>query len=200
MFNSIAGQLTYKDETRLFLQTGGVEWEIQTTRTTCDALPEPGHPVRVFVYLYVREDQLRLYGFSTAAEREAFLDLVKVEGVGPKQAQKILSGIQVGELAEALEQENTGRLASIPGIGLKTAQKILLKLRGRLSFTPTPGLSLEEDLSAALVGMGFDRKAARAAVAAALRGTRDSGLPHEELERELLKRAIALLGGQEGSP
>jgi Holliday junction DNA helicase RuvA len=198
MFNALTGELSYKDETRVFLQTGGVEWEIHTTRTSANALPEPGRAARLYVHLYVREDQLRLYGFATAAERAAFLDLMKVEGVGPRQAQKILSGIEVHQLAEALETENLDRLSSIPGVGQKTAQKILLKLRGKLSLTPAPGESLEEDLAGALTGMGFERRAVRAAVATVLRGMHDSALPREELERELFKRALALLGGQEG--
>jgi Holliday junction DNA helicase RuvA len=197
MFNALSGELSYKDETRVFLQTGGVEWEIHTTRISANALPEPGGAARLYVHLYVREDQLRLYGFATAAERAAFLDLLKVEGVGPKQAQKILSGIEVHQLAEALETENLDRLSSIPGIGPKTAQKILLKLRGKLSLTPAPGESLEEDLAGALAGMGFDRKAVRGAVATVMRGLRNSAMPREDLERELFKRALALLGGQE---
>jgi Holliday junction DNA helicase RuvA len=197
MFNALSGELSYKDETRVFLQTGGVEWEIHTTRISANALPEPGGAARLYVHLYVREDQLRLYGFATAAERAAFLDLLKVEGVGPKQAQKILSGIEVHQLVEALETENLDRLSSIPGIGPKTAQKILLKLRGKLSLTPAPGESLEEDLAGALAGMGFDRKAVRGAVATVMRGLRNSAMPREDLERELFKRALALLGGQE---
>jgi len=199
MFNSIAGELTFKDESRVFLKTGGVEWEINITRTSCNSLPDAGSPARLYVHLYVREDQLRLYGFATALEREAFLDLLKVEGVGPRQAQKILSGIEVHLLAEALEAENLDRLASIPGVGPKTAQKILLKLRGKISFTPASGVSLEEDLAGALTGMGFDRKAVRTAVATVLRDNRDSALPREELERELFKQALALLGGREGT-
>ena len=200
MFNTISGELTFKDETRVFLQTGGVEWEIHTTRSSANALPEAGQPARLFVHLYVREDQLKLYGFATASERGAFLDLLKVEGVGPRQAQKILSGIEVHQLVEALEGENLERLSSIPGVGPKTAQKILLKLRGRISFTAAPGESLEEDLAGALAGMGFDRKAVRGAVATVLRGLKDNALSREELERELFKRALALLGGQEASP
>jgi Holliday junction DNA helicase RuvA len=200
MFNTISGELTFKDETRVFLQTGGVEWEIHTTRSSANALPEAGQPARLFVHLYVREDQLKLYGFATSSERGAFLDLLKVEGVGPRQAQKILSGIEVHQLAEALEGENLERLSCIPGVGPKTAQKILLKLRGRISFTATPGESLEEDLASALAGMGFDRKAVRGALATVLRGLKDSALSREELERELFKRALALLGGQEASP
>ena len=118
--------------------------------------------------------------------------------MGPRQAQKILSGIAVPALAEALEAENVDLLSSIPGIGQKTAQKILLKLRGKLSLAPAAGASLEEELASALTGMGFERKAARTAVAAAVRAFRDSALERVELERELFKRPIALLGGQEG--
>lgn len=197
MYNSITGQLTYKDHGRVFLQTNAVEWEILTTRTSCDRLPEVGQAARLFVYLHHREDQLKLYGFSTHEEREVFLDLMKVEGVGPRQAQKILSGIDVQRLVEALEGENLDLLSSVPGIGPKTAQKILLKLRGKLSISQPGGIALEEDLVNALSGMGFDRRAARNAVAASMKAFRDSGLAHEELERELFKRSIALLGSQD---
>jgi Holliday junction DNA helicase RuvA len=149
--------------------------------------------------LYHREDQLKLYGFATAAERDVFLDLMKVEGIGPRQAQKILSGIEVHRLVEALEREDLGLLGSITGIGPKTAQKMLLKLRGKLSILQPTGAGLEEDLAGALIGMGFERRAARTAVAAAMRALRDSALPREELERELFRRSIALLSSQETS-
>jgi Holliday junction DNA helicase RuvA len=198
MFNSLSGQISHKDENKLLLQSSGLEWEILTTRTSSLAFPEPGDNARVYVHLYHREDQLKLYGFATAAERDVFIDLMKVEGIGPRQAQKILSGIEVHRLVEALEREDLGLLGSIPGIGPKTAQKILLKLRGKLSIFQPSGAGLEEDLAGALIGMGFERRAARTAVGAAMRALRDSALPREELERELFRRAIALLSSQEG--
>ena len=117
MLNSLAGTITYKDEGRVFLQSGDVEWEIWTSRTSSDDLPEIGEAARVFVHLYHRDDQLRLYGFSQAGERDGFLDLLKVEGVGPRQALKILSGVEIHRLIAALDGEDVAFLAAIPGVG-----------------------------------------------------------------------------------
>lgn len=200
MFNSLGGRISYKDESRVMLLSGDVEWDLAVSRTSADDLPEAGEEARLYVHLYHREDQLRLYGFSTLAEREMFLDLMKVEGVGPRQALKVLSGIAVHRLVEALENEDLGLLSTVPGVGPKTAQKILLKLKGKLSVPPASGLSMEEDLANALIGMGFERKSARSAVAGALRILREKELPREELERELLKTALAQLSGQSSGP
>lgn len=198
MVNSISGKITYKDDTRVFLQTGPVELDIQISRNTSDDLPEPGSSVRIFVYLYHRDDQLKLFGFSEAAERDIFLDLLKVEGVGPRQAVKILSGIEVQRFIAALENEDLVLLSSIPGLGKKTAQKIILKLKGRLTLAAPSGISIEEDLTAALVGMGFDRRSAKTAVNGAVRSLRDNEMSGEELERELFKIALAELSGAQG--
>ena len=195
MFNSITGEITYKDEERLFLSSDAVEWEIHVSRSSSDDLPEVGRSTKVYVYLHHREDQLRLYGFSQVLERDVFLDLLKVEGVGPRQALKILSGVEVGRFLEALEGEDLELLSSIPGVGKKTAQKIMLKLKGKLKVA-TPGSgSLEEDIVNALVGMGFERRNAKNAVAAAARTLRERDLSSEELERELFKTALSQLSG-----
>ena len=195
MFNSINGEITFKDEERLFLCSGAVEWEMLISRTSCDDLPEVGQNAKVYVFLYHRDDQMRLYGFSQRLERDVFLDLLKVEGVGPRQALKILSGVQVGSFIEALEAEDLELLSTIPGIGRKTAQKIMLKLKGRLKVSTPAGISLEEDITNALVGMGFDRRSARSAVSSAARSLRDRQLSREELERELFKSAVSQLSG-----
>ena len=209
MFNSLAGTITYKEDGRVFLQTGEIEWEVWTSRTSSDDLPGVGESARVFIHLYHRDDQLRLYGFSQAGERDGFLDLLKVEGVGPRQALKILSGVEIHRLVAALDSEDVGFLAAIPGVGAKTAQKILLKLKGKMAAAAAPGVSVEEDVVNALTGMGFDRKAARTAVAAAHRSLKESPEARgpgkaqpapggEALERELFKLAIAQLAAQEG--
>jgi Holliday junction DNA helicase RuvA len=198
MFNSLTGTITYKTEDRVLLQSGDIEWELSTSRTSSDDLPEVGRSARLYVYLHHRDDQMRVYGFSQARERDAFLDLLKVEGVGPRQALKILSGVEVQRLAEALDSGDLDLLAGIPGVGDKTAQKIMLKLKGKLPLAPLRGLSLEEDVASALTGMGFERKSVRSAVASAQRALQGSGLSREELERELFKRAIGLLGSREG--
>jgi Holliday junction DNA helicase RuvA len=197
MFNSLTGQITYKDQSRVFLQTGSVEWELAISRNSSESLPDQGEQVRLFAYLHHREDQMKLFGFHQASERDLFLDLLRVEGIGPRQALKILSGIEVHRFVEALEAEDLELLSSVPGVGQKTAQKILLKLRGRLTVSTPAGASLEEDLVNALVGMGFERRAARAAVSSATKALRDSDLSREELERELFRAAIGQLSSQE---
>lgn len=198
MFNSIRGEITYKDDNRIFLQAEAVEWEIQVSRSTSDELPEEGQTAKVYVYLHHRDDQMKLFGFSQVVERDVFLDLLKVEGVGPRQALKILSGTEVHRFIEALEGENLEILSAIPGVGKRTAQKIILKLKGKLSVSTPGGVSLEEDLVNALAGMGFDRRSASTAVTSALRALPDRDLDREELERELFKTALAQLSGQEG--
>jgi Holliday junction DNA helicase RuvA len=181
MFNSLCGTITYKDEGRVFLQSGDVEWEVLTSRTSSEDLPEVGARARVYVHLYHRDDQLRLYGFSQAGERDGFLDLLRVEGVGPRQALRILSGVEVHRLIEALDNEDLGFLSAIPGIGAKTAQKILLKLKGKMAAASPTGVSVEEDVINALVGMGFERKNARAAVSSAHRALKESAAPDADL-------------------
>ena len=195
MFNSITGVITYKDEERLFLCAGAVEWEIHISRNSSDDLPEEGQKTRIYLYLYHRDDQLKLFGFSQATERDVFLDLIKVEGVGPRQALKILSGVEVGRFIDALDSEDLDLLSSIPGVGKKTAQKIMLKLKGKLSIMTPAGFSMEEDILNALVGMGFDRRSAKGAVSTASRTLRESDLDKEELERELFKTALSQLSG-----
>jgi Holliday junction DNA helicase RuvA len=199
MFNSITGVITYKDEERLFLCAGAVEWEIHISRNSSDDLPEEGQKTRIYLYLYHRDDQLKLFGFSQATERDVFLDLIKVEGVGPRQALKILSGVEVGRFIDALDSEDLDLLSSIPGVGKKTAQKIMLKLKGKLSIMTPAGISMEEDILNALVGMGFDRRSAKGAVSTASRTLRASDLDKEELERELFKTALSQLSGGSAS-
>jgi Holliday junction DNA helicase RuvA len=203
VLNSLSGTVTHKDDGRVLLQSGSVEWEILTSKTSSEDLPAVGEEARLFVHLYHREDQLKLFGFSQAGERDGFLDLLKVEGVGPRQALKILSSVEVHRFVEALDNEDVAFLSGIPGVGAKTAQKILLKLKGRMAVSSPRGVSVEEDVVNALAGMGFDRKNARVAVANAHRTLKEPGAAAdagEELERELFKLAIAQLGGQEGRP
>jgi Holliday junction DNA helicase RuvA len=193
VFNSLSGELTYKDEERVFLSSGAVEWEIHVSRNSSDDLPDVGKSCKIYVYLYHRDDQLRLYGFSEVLERDVFLDLLKVEGVGPRQALKILSGVEVVRFIEALEAEDPELLSAIPGVGRKTAQKIMLKLKGRLHVSTPAGISLEEDILNALVGMGFDRRSAKSAVGSAARSLRESDMSREDLEKELFKSALSQL-------
>jgi len=197
LFNSISGIVTGKTKEKIFLQTDGIEWDILTTEKSLNRLPETGEKAKVFTYLHHREDQLKLFGFSSSGERDLFFDLIKVEGLGPKLAVKILSRIEVEAFIEALDADDIETLSSIPGLGKKTAQKIILKLKGKLHITEQPWQTAEEDIVTALTGMGFDRKTSRDAVKAALKGIKANTLGKDELEKELFTRAIAIAGGKE---
>jgi len=197
MLNSITGRISAKDTLAVYLLTGGLEFTVQCSLISLANLPAPGEEATVLVYLHHREDQLKLFGFASTEERSLFLDLIKVEGIGPRQAMKILSGIEVQRFIQALEAEDLDTLVTLPGLGKKSAQKIILKLKGRLTSIAPAGSSLEEDLVSALIGMGFDRRRARQAVVESLKDLDDQTLPPAELERELFRRALSRIGGQE---
>ncbi|RPJ09363.1 MAG: Holliday junction branch migration protein RuvA [Spirochaetaceae bacterium] len=198
MFNSLTGKLTYKGQTSVFILTGGVEWDIAVTRNTCDTLPSIGADARVFIYLVHRDDQMKFYGFSTTEERELFCELLRVDGVGPRLAQKILSSITPHELAQAIDSENIARLESIHGLGKKTASKLLLNLKGRVlpSQGAHTGNVAADDIAEALTGMGFDRKIARDAVAKVQKEVAGLDLAPDEMEKELFRRALKIAGGE----
>ncbi|MDR0759136.1 MAG: Holliday junction branch migration protein RuvA [Treponema sp.] len=196
MFNSIRGIITEKSGDILRVETGGVEWDIAVPATDIDRLPPEGREGRVFVWLYHREDQMKLYGFADLARRATFLELLKVEGIGPKGALKILGGIGQEELERALEAEDLSRLEAVPGLGKKTAQKMILALRGKLTHVPaaSPKASPYGELMEALAGMGYDRRAAADALAKAETAL-PPGLSEAEKEKALFKQAIITLSG-----
>jgi Holliday junction DNA helicase RuvA len=197
MFNSLTGEITSKSDERLCLQTAGIEWELIMSRRALDRLPPVGQVARVFTFLLHKEDSMRLYGFSDKAERSLFLDLQKVDGVGPRGALKILSGVDREQFTKALDNDDVEALSGVPGVGKKTAQKIILTLKGKLTpAVDQQGRSAEDDITTALVGMGFDRKTARMAVGAALKSLAGRTITGEELERELFRRAVAIAGGE----
>ncbi len=191
MFNSLNGKLNGKDSEKIYLLTeGGIEWEIWTGEITSSALPEKGEEVRIYTYVHHREDQLRIFGFGDIREREIFLDLIKVEGIGPKLALKILSGISAENFVSAVENENLPVLQAIPGLGQKSAQKIILKLKGKLAPTAGGSGGMQDDIVLALTGMGFDKKEAKQAVSETVEELKKSSYSEEKWESELLKQSI----------
>jgi Holliday junction DNA helicase RuvA len=194
MFNSIRGIVSGKGGDAAFLSTGGVEWEIAMPTTDMEQLPVVGGQCRVFTWMYHREDQMRLFGFSDETRRNTFLELLKVEGIGPKGALKIMGGIGQEELERALEASDLLRLEAVPGLGKKTAQKMLLALKGKLVHAPTasPSASQYNDLVEALAEMGYDKRAAAQAITRAEEGM-DPGIPQAEKEKLLFKNAIVYL-------
>lgn len=200
MFNSLTGTLTAKYSDAVHLETAGIEWDLAMSSLDSAALPPVGTGVRVFVWMYHREDQMRLYGFPSAERRSTFLELQKVEGIGPKAALKIMGGIGQEELVRALEAGDLARLEAVPGLGKKTAQKMLLALKGRLvqrDEGPVAESGAYPELVEALVQMGYDKKAAVKAVERALesRAAALAGLAPAEAEKILFREAIVLLSG-----
>ena len=190
MINSIRGIVTEKQKESICLLCGGLEWEISVPAMDIAGLPPLGEEGRIFTWLYHREDQMKLYGFASGARRATFLELIKVDGVGPKGALKIMGGIAQEELERALEAEDLSRLEAVPGLGKKTAQKMILALKGKL-VRPAPQTRYG-DLVEALAAMGYDKKAASDALVKA-----EAGLPPDvvgqEKEKLLFKQAIVNL-------
>ena len=195
MFNSIRGTITGKYADCVYiLSGGGIEWDIAVPAIDIARLPSSGEEGRVLTWLYHREDQVKLYGFTGEERRATFLELLKVEGIGPKGALKIMGGIGQEDLEKALEAEDLARLEAVPGLGRKTAQKMILTLKGKLTSVKTASETLYGDLVEALADMGYDKRAAAEALAKA-----EAELPANvavaEKEKLLFKQAIVNLSG-----
>ena len=192
MFNSIRGKITEKLCDSVYILCGGVEWDISSPAIDIALLPPAGEEGRLFTWLYHREEQMKLYGFASEGRRTAFLELLKVEGIGPKGALKILGGISQEELENALENEDLARLETVPGLGKKTAQKMILALKGKLVSAKSVQESPYGDLVEALAGMGYDRRAAAEALNRAEKELTPNATGAER-EKLLFKEAIVYL-------
>lgn len=197
MINSLTGILTQKSSESFCLQQGGIEWEILASLETLGKLNLSRESQRIYIYLHHKEDVLCLYGFATIEERKLFFDLLKVNGIGPKAALKILSGMNPDQFIATLEAEDVTALSKIPGLGKKTAQKIILALRGKLSAVEVtiPGGSTESssELVESLVNMGYDKKSVVSALSEAQKSKELESLGSAEKEAELFRLAIIAL-------
>jgi Holliday junction DNA helicase RuvA len=194
MFNSIRGLITAKNIDGVGVLTGGVEWDLAAPLIDQAELPPVGKEGKVFIWLYHRDDQMKLYGFTDEKRRATFLELLKVEGIGPRGALKILGGIGQDELEKALEAGDLARLEAVPGLGKKTAQKMILVLKGKLAPAHTAAGTPYGELAEALTDMGYDRRAAVEALTRAA-ARLPPGLEGEEKEKLLFKEAIVYLSG-----
>jgi Holliday junction DNA helicase RuvA len=166
----------------LVLDVNGVGYLVQATPSV---LRRDGEELTVETYLHVREDALQLYGFGSVEERDLFVHLLGVSGVGPKVALAIVSGSTPAELRRAIALDDTARFEAIPGIGKKTAQRVVLELKEKLgSNVDTPAPVTDLVARDALVELGYTLVAAERALAAV-----DPALPPEERVREALRRA-----------
>jgi len=167
MIGRIIGTLTEKNPPQVVVVAQGVGYEIDVPMSTFYHLPRSGETVELLTHLVVREDAHLLYGFLTVNERTAFRHLLKVNGVGPKVALAVLSGLSVDDLAVAVAAEDAARLTKVPGVGKKTAERLVLELRGKLTMSIAVARSAgpqSGDVLNALTGLGYNEREALAAV------------------------------------
>jgi Holliday junction DNA helicase RuvA len=170
MIGRIAGTLLEKSPPHILVDCGGVGYELDVPMSTLYNLPNPGEKVALFTQLIVREDAHLLYGFGSTQEREAFRQLTKISGVGPRTALSLLSGMSVAELAQAVTMQEAGRLTKVPGIGKKTAERLLLELKGKLGADLSSVIDLNRpapagnDVLNALLALGYSDKEALLAI------------------------------------
>lgn len=154
----------------------GVGYEVDVPMSTLYALPDTGGKVSLLTHLIVREDAHILYGFGTAAERQAFRQLIRITGVGARMALAVLSGMTVAELSQAITLQEAGRLTRIPGIGKKTAERLLLELKGKLGADLSGAVQqaapdTQTDILHALTALGYSEKESLAALKTLPAGT-----------------------------
>jgi holliday junction DNA helicase RuvA len=173
MIGKLTGTLLEKNPPQLLIDCHGVGYEVDVPMSTFYNLPATGEKVSLLTHFVVREDAQILYGFGAAPEREAFRQLIKISGIGPRTALSVLSGMSVADLALAVSAQDSGRIVKVPGIGKKTAERLLLELRGKLGadMGAAPGAGptqsdVQSDIQQALVALGYSEKDAAAALKA----------------------------------
>jgi Holliday junction DNA helicase RuvA len=186
MIAYLSGTLLSKQATSAIVDVGGVGYDVAIPLSTFYELGEVGAPVQLRIYTHVREDTLQLFGFKTARERELFLQLISVSGVGPGLAIKLLSGMNADEMVGAIRTNNLARLVAIPGVGRKTAERLVVDLRDKIAALSSPALeeefaakaaaagaptsedSIRNDALSALANLGYQKSAAEKAVTKAV--------------------------------
>ncbi|AVO54604.1 Holliday junction DNA helicase subunit RuvA [Ectopseudomonas oleovorans] len=198
MIGRLRGNLAEKQPPHLLLDVNGVGYELEVPMTTLYRLPSVGEPVTLHTHLVVREDAHLLYGFFEKRERELFRELIRLNGVGPKLALALMSGLEVDELVRCVQAQDTAALVKVPGVGKKTAERLLVELKDRfkawesipsiapLVVEPQSALavsSAENDAVSALISLGYKPQEASRAVAA----IKEDGLSSEDLIRRALR-------------
>ena len=195
MIALLRGTLIEKHPSRIVVDVAGVGYDVQVPLSTFYGLGDPGGTVSLRVHTHVREDAIALFGFSTRLEQDLFERLIAVNGIGPKLALAVLSGIEPAELIRSIRTQDVARLTAIPGIGKKTAERIGLELKDRLpqgiqtaepaTVPGAPADQLREDLLSALVNLGYQRATAEKAIESVLKASPSVGF--EQALRDALR-------------
>jgi Holliday junction DNA helicase RuvA len=202
MIAHLSGTLLSKHATSVIVDVGGVGYEVTIPLSTFYDLEDMGSTVQLRIYTHVREDTLQLYGFKTARERELFLKIISVTGIGPKLGITLLSGMTADEMIASIRTNNLARLTLIPGVGRKTAERLIMELREKVAELSSA--QLEEELGAkpeagepsedavradalsALLNLGYQRSSAEKAIDAAL--VEGGDITVESILRRALKK------------
>ncbi len=203
MIAYLSGKLVEKEANSVIVETNGVGYEVMIPLSTFYDLGEVEEQVSLRIFTYVREDAFQLFGFKTVRERELFLLLISVSGIGPKSAITALSGMSADEIIGAIRQNNLARLNSIPGVGRKTAERLVIELRdkiAKLSAVSSAEMRAEgvvsaqasegdvyEDALSALVNLGYQRNAAEKSLKQAMQDGTEMSV------QKLLRRSLQLL-------
>jgi len=186
MIAHLSGTLFSKQATSVIVDVGGVGYEVTIPLSTFYDLEDTGKPVQLRIYTHVREDTLQLYGFKTIRERELFLKIISVSGIGPKLGITLMSGMSADEMIESIRTNNLARLTLIPGIGRKTAERLVIELREKMAAlatgaveddgqkvqtgpAPTSEEGVRSDALSALLNLGYQRGPAEKAIEAVMR-------------------------------
>ena len=198
MIGRLRGTLAEKHPPHVILDVNGLGYELEVPMTTLYRLPTVGEPLTLHTHLVVREDAHLLYGFFEKRERELFRELIRLNGVGPKLALALMSGLEVDELVRCVQAQDTSVLVKIPGVGKKTAERLLVELKDRFKAWETVSgmttlvveprgkgavISAENDAVSALISLGYKPQEASRAVSA----IKEEGLSSEDLIRRALK-------------
>lgn len=195
MIALLNGVLAQKSMESVIIDVHGVGYKVSVSLNTFARLPSAGEKILLFVHTAVREDDISLFGFSEESEKKVFLKLIGVNGIGPKLALTILSGIAPADLIEALHREDVARLTAISGIGKKTAERMILDLKDKLKellsedrakATPSGPRGLLEEATSALVNLGYNRNLAEKTLA-------HVPVPEGAALEQVLRKALKLL-------
>lgn len=191
MIGRLRGQIAQISPQQLLIDVGGVGYEVEISLNTFAALADVKSEAVVFTHLVVREDAQLLFGFSSADERELFRTLIKVNGVGPKMALAILSGLDASSFAACILDGDVKTLTGLPGVGKKTAERLIIEMRDKVTTlageqrpeNDAVTANIADDAEAALIGLGYRPQEA----ALALSKLEDPGQDLEALIKQALK-------------
>lgn len=191
MIYRLAGRLVEKQPSFVVMDVNGVAYGASVSLATYAALPAVGEEARIYTHMSVREDGVYLFGFATLEEKQLFLLLITVSGIGSKLAVKILGGIGPEQLRQAIGSSDHAMLSTIPGVGKKTAERIVVELKdkfdGIVCFESGPAGDVRQDVIGALVNLGYKLPDCRKAV---------EGAPSDGGFEAVLKSALHILSGK----